>query len=61
MHGNAQEVCLNRTNSDCVERGGTWGYEAERCRSAVRRGVSVTTRWSDYDWTGFRVACLPAE
>lgn len=61
MHGNAQEVCVNRTNSNCVERGGTWGYEAERCRSAVRRGVSVTTRWSDYDWTGFRVVCLPAE
>lgn len=35
-----------------VSRGGSWIYAADRCRSAIRRGVRVTARYNDL---GFRV------
>lgn len=40
-----------------INRGGSWGDHASRCRSAVRSGNSP--EFSDY-FTGFRVALVPS-
>jgi len=72
MHGNVNELCQDRfgeypsgsvTNptgpsegSDRVSRGGSWGYDAWRCQSGLRRRNFLLSRGLSY---GFRVAQVP--
>ena len=43
------------TGSSCVRRGGSWGYEADYCRSAYRFSSNPDNR---YDGIGFRVVAV---
>jgi formylglycine-generating enzyme required for sulfatase activity len=72
MHGNVQEWCLDwygtypgtvsdppgaSSGSIRVGRGGSWGYYAYGCRSAIRYGDSPGAR--DVYYYGFRACCAP--
>ena len=46
------------SGSDRVVRGGGWGDDAERCRSANR---SYGTRDFRYSYLGFRFALVPSQ
>ncbi|MBO4795959.1 MAG: formylglycine-generating enzyme family protein, partial [Verrucomicrobia bacterium] len=74
MHGNVYEWCLDwfgdypassvtdptgpSTGSSRVVRGGSWGYRANRCRSAYRNSSRPD---SIYYGIGFRVALTPVQ
>jgi formylglycine-generating enzyme required for sulfatase activity len=73
MHGNVLEWCQDwygdypsgsvtdpsgaTSGSNRVSRGGSWGYSAEGCRSALRYGGLPSFR---YDYFGFRVSLSPS-
>ena len=53
MHGNVWEWCSDADGSIRVFRGGSWFYEAARCRTALRFRLDPTYRIS---FMGFRLA-----
>ena len=53
MHGNVWEWCSDADGSSRVIRGGSWFYEAARCRTALRFRLDPTYRIS---FMGFRLA-----